>query len=114
MRTRLFAAVLIAFMALGSLAVWIAIPVGWLWVTRDLQSPGARFLIVLFCCPITMLSAAALLYRLEAAYEPRSRRPLSLVETFLVVSALIALVALVGWWFFFADTPNPSGPLQPV
>ena len=136
MRTRLFAAALIALMAMGSLAVWIAVPVGWLWVTRDLQSPGARFLIVLFCCPITMLSAAALLYRLEAAYaqitqaasrgparsawlrsvgeEPRSRRTLSLVETFLVISALIALVALVGWWFFLADNPNPSGPLQPV
>ena len=136
MGTRLFSALLIALMALGSLAVWIAVPVGWLWVTRDLESPGARFLIVLFCCPITMLGAAALLYRLDAAYaqstqaagrgpepsawlrsvgdEPRSRHRLSLVETFLVASALIALVTLVGWWFLLADNPNPSGPLQPV
>jgi hypothetical protein len=132
MGTRLFAAVFIALMALGSLAVWIAVPVGWLWVTRDLESPGARFVIVLFCCPITMVGAAALLYRVEAAYaqitqaasrgparswlrsvgdEPRS---VSVVETFLVVSAVIALLALVGWWFFLADNPNPSGPLQPV
>ncbi len=32
----------------------------------------------------------------------------------LVISALIALVGLVLWWFFIADTANPSGPLQPI
>ena len=121
-------------MALGSLAIWTAVPVVWFWLTRDLQSGAARYLIVIICCPITMLGGAALLYRVETVYARVSgvgsqdpthsawlhsisderRSHLSLLETFLVASALIALVALVGWWVFLADNPNPSGPLQPV
>ena len=123
-------------MALGSLALWIAIPAGWLWVTRDLQPLGARFLIVIVGCVSSMLGAGVFLYRLEAVYvrmtgmaqpEPAppgwlrtvgdaglSRRRLTLLEIFLVVSALVALLALVVWWAFLADSPNPSGPLQPL
>jgi hypothetical protein len=123
-------------MALGSLALWIAIPAGWLWVTRDLQPLGARFLIVIVGCVSTMLGAGIFLYRLEAVYarmtgtaEPelapprwlrpagdagRPRRRMTLLEIFLVVSALVALVTLVVWWVFLADSPNPSGPLQPI
>jgi hypothetical protein len=127
---------LIALMALGSLALWIAIPVAWLWVTRDLEPVATRFLIVIGGCVITMAGAGTLLFRLEdvyarvtgtadpvlerpkylrtAAEERRARRQLTLLETFLVISAVIALVALVAWWAFLADSPNPSGPLQPL
>jgi hypothetical protein len=122
-------------MLLGSLALWIAIPVGWLWVTRHMQPLGARFLIVIVGCVSTMLGAGVFLYRLEAVYarmtgtaEPelappgwlRSvgdsglRRRMTLLEIFLVGSALVALVTLVVWWVFLADSPNPSGPLQPI
>jgi hypothetical protein len=123
-------------MALGSLALWIAIPAGWLYVTRDLQPFGPRFLIVLVGCVSSMLGAGSLLYRLEAVYrrmtgtaapevapprwmrsareQGRPSRSMTLLEIFLVVSAVIALVALVGWWAFLADSPNPSGPLQPL
>ncbi len=123
-------------MALGSLALWIAIPFAWLWLTRDLESVATRFLIVIAGCAITMAAAGAILFRLEAIYaritgsagpvaEPpgylrtvaqdrRPRRQLTLLETFLVVSAVVAVVALVAWWAFFADSPNPSGPLQPI
>jgi hypothetical protein len=123
-------------MAIGSLALWIAIPAGWLWVTRGLEPFGARFLIVIVGCVASMLGGGALLFRLEATYNgmtgtarpavatpgwlrragdaglPRPR--LSLLEVFLVVSAVVALLALVAWWAFLADSPNPSGPLQPV
>jgi hypothetical protein len=127
---------LIALMAIGSLALWIAIPAAWLWVTRNLDSFAARFLIVLAGCTITMASAGSLLYRLEAVYvrlrgaaapvaqspaylstaaeQRRPRRPLTLLEIFLVVSGVVALVGLVAWWAFLADSPNPSGPLQPL
>jgi hypothetical protein len=123
-------------MALGSLALWIALPAAWLWVTRDLQSFATRFLVVIAGCVITMASAGALLYRLEALYarmagkaapvaehpaylrtvadERRPGRRLTLLEIFLVVSGLIALVSLVVWWALLADSPNPSGPLQPL
>jgi len=39
---------------------------------------------------------------------------LTLLEIFLVVSAVVAVVVLVAWWAFLADSPNPSGPLQPI
>jgi len=123
-------------MALGSLALWIAIPAAWLWLTRDLEPVATRFLIVIVGCAITMAAAGGFLFRLEAIYarmtgtpgpvlerpgylrtvaeERRRRRRLTLLEIFLVVSALVALVALVVWWALLADSPNPSGPLQPI
>jgi hypothetical protein len=135
MRTRLLRAAIVALMALGSLAIWTVIPGAWLWVTRDL-SGGARFIVCIAGSAITMLAAGALLYRLEGAHnritgrpgrEPakpgwersvaeqqRARRSLTLLDGLLVGSALVAAVALVVWWAFFADSPDPSGPLQPV
>jgi hypothetical protein len=126
---------LIALMALGSLALWIAIPAAWLWLTRDLQPDTTRYLIVIAGGAITMMVAAGFLYRVEAVYarmtgtasrllahsgwlrsvsdERGPRRRLTLLEIFLVVSALVALVALVSWWVFLADSPNPSGPTAP-
>lgn len=132
----MFAVVLVAVMALGSLALWTAIPAAWLWLTRDVGTDGARYFIVLTGCAITMLLGAGLLYRLEAVYagikgaqkkhvpahspwlrsvsdERRPRGRLTLLEVFLVVSAVVALVALVTWWAFLADTLNPSGPTAP-
>jgi hypothetical protein len=127
---------LIALMVLGSLALWIAIPAAWLWLTRDMNSLAARFLVVIGGCVITMVAAGSLLFRLEAVYarvtgtaapdsEPpgylrtlaeqrRPRRRLTLLELLLVVSAVIAVGALIVWWAFLADNPNPSGPLQPL
>jgi hypothetical protein len=123
-------------MALGSLALWIALPAAWLWVTRDLQSVATRFLIVIAGCVITMMAGGWFLFRLEAVYaritgtavpaletprylrtaaeERRPRRRLTLLEICLVASALVALAALVVWWVFLADSANPSGPLQPL
>jgi hypothetical protein len=136
MTTNLKAAAIVAAMAIGSLALWIAIPAAWLWLTRDLDEIGTRFLVVVPGCAITMLLAGALLFRLEAMHsratgkpgsalapagwlrsvgeEGRSRRSLTLLESLLVGSALIAILALVAWWAFLADSPSPSGPLQPL
>ena len=126
---------LVALLALGSLALWTVIPGAWLWLTRDM-SEGARFVICVPGSAITMFGAGALLYRLEGVYvrmtgkeasrkpappgwrrsagEPQSRRPLSLLDSFLVASAMVAVLGLVAWWAFLADAPDPSGPLQPL
>ncbi len=124
----------IAALAIGSLAIWTAIPAGWMWVTREIDG-GVRFLIVIAGCIASMSGAAFLLYRLEDALDrdadgtdrepapPSWLRPasggqraraLGLLDVLLVVSALIAAVALIVWWAFFADSTNPSGPLQPL
>ena len=132
---RLLILVLVVLMAIGSLALWIAIPATWLWLTRDLQPDTTRYLIVIAGCAITMLVGAGLLYRVEAVYarmtgtashllahsgwlrsvsdERGPRRRLTLLEIFLVVSAVVALAALVGWWAFLADSTSPSGPTAP-
>lgn len=134
MTNRLLRAALIGLLAIGSLAIWTAIPAGWMWVTRGIED-GSRFLIVIAGCIASIAGAAVLLYRLEGVLHrvggepdrepgqpswlrPASGRwkaaPLSLLDVFLVVSAIIAAVALVVWWAFFADSSNPSGPLQPL
>lgn len=136
MKARLLTIGLVALMAVGSLALWTLIPAGWMWVTREMEPDGARFVLTICGCVVTMVGAGSLLYRLEAVYfqvsgaaspEPappswlrtvgddrRARPRLGLLDTFMAVSALLALVALVLWWVVLADSPNPSGPLQPL
>jgi hypothetical protein len=127
---------LIVVMALGSLAIWTAIPAGWMYVTRDMEPAGARFVLTIFGCIASMVGAGSLLYRLESVYfrasgsaapdpalpsflrtvgDARTARPrLGLLDTFMAASAVIALLALVLWWALLADSPDPSGPLQPL
>jgi hypothetical protein len=130
----LLRAALIGALAIGSLALWIGIPAGWMWATREIEG-GGRFVLVVVGCIASMWGAAVLLFRLEDFLNrvsgtperepgpPSWRRPasggqrsepLSLLGVFLVISAIIAVIALVVWWAFFADSSNPSGPLQPV
>jgi hypothetical protein len=136
MGTRLRNAALVALMALGSLALWTAIPAGWMYATREIESDGARFVLTILGCVASMAGAGSLLYRLEAFYfrlsgshapEPappsflrtindeRSVRPrLGLLDRFMAASAVLALLALLLWWVLLADSANPSGPLQPL
>ena len=110
---------LVVLMALGSLVLCLGLPVGWLLLTRPLRSDAARYLIVLVGCPITMVVTGGLLLRLDAVYAQargisKQRPRTTLLEIFVMAAAAIALVALVAWWFIFADSPSPSGPIQPV
>jgi hypothetical protein len=115
--TALTRAALAGMIVVGSLALWTVVPVSWLYLTGGLvPHGGTRFVLVLFGCPLTM----ALMFWALSRVEVR-RRLLSptgesgrLLEVMLVASGVIALVSLVVWWFFIADTANPSGPLQPV
>jgi len=103
----------------GSFAFWTVVPIGWLYVTAGFVTHGgARFIIALFGCPLSMALFYVALSRVEAHRialgPPPERGSRSLLEVMLVVSAVLALVALVLWWAFLADTVDPSGPLQPV
>jgi heme/copper-type cytochrome/quinol oxidase subunit 2 len=120
-RARLARGLLGCAIVLGSLAFWTVLPVGWIRMTSAFE-PGAQFVLVIVGCPLTMVVAFLLLAKTEAyrrrlspAYvgeEEEEGR--GLLEVTLVGSAVLALAALVTWWFFIADTANPSGPLQPI
>jgi len=129
-RDRVVRSLLACLIVSGGLALWTLIPYSWLQLTGGL-SPGARFVLVILGLPLTMALAFVLLIRVDthrqrlmaehqrcstdvidesSAGDGRS----SILEVTLVASAIIALVGLILWWAFIADSPDPSGPLQPI
>jgi RsiW-degrading membrane proteinase PrsW (M82 family) len=129
-RERAVRALLAGVIVAGGFALWTLLPYAWLQLTGGM-SPGARFVLVIVGLPITMALALVLLvgvdtYRqgLRAGWpdgapgaideDPAEEGRSTLLELTLTVSAIIALVGLVLWWAFLADSPDPSGPLQPI
>ncbi|HEV2813368.1 MAG TPA: hypothetical protein VGW10_08960 [Solirubrobacteraceae bacterium] len=130
------AALLLGILAVGSLAVWTAVPLGWLWLAGRIAGSNAlSYLTALIVCPALMLAVVVGLARLERAYcrvagrpqpgaaRPGWRRSISdsrrgspvaggPLNTLLAASAALAVAALVGWWAFGAGG-QPSGPLAP-
>ena len=106
-----------SLIVLGSVALWTVVPVAWLTATGAVVSHGgARFIIVMFGCPLSMGLVGLLLAVLEGhrrALSPATE-PRALLEPMLVLSGVLALAGLVLWWFLVAESPNPSGPLQPI
>jgi hypothetical protein len=103
-------------MAVGSLALWIGIPVGSLWLAAKLtDSKGAHFLLTLPMTIVAMGGFAVFLAWLNGLYlavigpqeteegAPPARGPL---ERMLVWSLVVALLALFGWFFFLAENPS--------
>ena len=122
---RIVAALLLVLLAAGTLVLCIGIPVGCLWLaSKFADSISTHFLIAL---PLTLASMglfAALLYRLDRLYlrvtgaympawdedeeeddDEEPRIPRGPLEPMIVVSLGIAVVALVVWFFFFAENP---------
>ena len=129
-RDRVVRSLLAGVIVSGGLALWTLLPYSWLQLTGGL-SPGARFVLVILGLPLTMALAFVLLIRIDthrqdllAEHQHGSTEAIdetspgggrsSLLEVTLVASAIIALVGLVLWWAFIADSPDPSGPLQPI
>lgn len=113
---------MLATMFAGALALWIGVPLLWLYIGSRVQeatnSVGAAMGLMLLGSVATILLAVPLLARLNEAYEHvREARGLENhgqvpLEMVLVVSATIAVVGFTVWFFFFAGTsPVPtSGP----
>jgi hypothetical protein len=125
---RMAAVLLIAAMAVGSLALWLAVPAGCLWAASKLVGTSAEEYVV--GLPLTILAMVAfgaflvwlnrlylgitgVLARYEAELEevggapPFLRGPL---EPLLVSSLVLALVVLAVWFFGYAKNP----PLVPL
>jgi hypothetical protein len=128
------ALVLIVLMAIGSVAMWIAVPVFWIWLAGRMQEGSqpslGPYLLILFGIPITMVAVAKLLSKLNAAYgrvtgaEPRVRMQMpwnksmrgergsstqaTVLDVVMLISVSIALVAFAIWFFGFAGSSMPS------
>ena len=124
------AALLALVIVLGSLFLWIGVPIGGMWLAGQLFTESTRFL--MFCLvtiPLTMVVVGFLLYRVNAVYvslrdeEPREtprsgwlvsatdeRRSIrlrqgrrELIDVAMTVSIVVALVLMVVWFFFAAE-----------
>ena len=120
LRTGTGAILVVAIMFIGSLGLWVATPLLWLWVGSQVQGAtsslgtalGAAFVGVV----LTVMAVASVLAKLSDVYRANCRArgrddPGHLMlEGVLVVSAGITLTGLLVWFFFFAGaSPVPLG-----
>ena len=128
---RLPAILLGAALVLGSLVMWIGIPVGWLWFVSHLSSEYPNvWALAVFGCPLTMAAWTLVLARLNGAYlratgthpeqqhaawlhsmsgERAPHRPArTLLDVSMTVSVILALLSLAIWFFFFASNYSPG------
>ena len=111
---------MLLMMFAGALLLWVGVPVAWLYIGSKVQaatdSVGAAIGLMLLGSVLTIGAMVPLLARLNEAYEHvREARGLESygqapLEAVLVVSAAIALVLFVVWFFFIAGTSPLGGP----
>lgn len=116
------AALLLGMMLVGSLALWIGVPLLWLWVASLVQGAtanlGAGLAVAAVGVLLSIVALMGLLSWLSRRYrEVRIARGLDDVgqlplEAVLVCSAVLALGVFAVWFFGFsgaAPLPVPSG-----
>jgi len=127
---------LIALMALGSIAMWLGVPLGWLWIASriaDSSRPSMGvYLLVLVGIPVTMVLVGRTLSALNRAHtrvtgtgarpharvqaswqrsmrgERTSTRPRTVLDVVMVASVALALLAFAVWFFAFAGSSLPT------
>lgn len=125
---------LIVAMAVGSFALWTAIPLGGLWLAAQVsggsvtQLSAASTLVAVVGIPLAMALGVKGLAQLEHYYmrltgtarkprvpahrrsrsESSSAPPATVLEKIMVLSVLGAVVAFAGWFFLFAGSPLPA------
>lgn len=128
-------ALLIAAMAVGSVLMWIGVPVGWLVLASLLTDSSAPslgpYLLVIVGIPVSMWIVGRGLRRLDLTYarltgnveqratraawlksmraERGSTRRLTMLDRVMIVSVSIALVSFGVWFFAFAGSSLPGG-----
>jgi hypothetical protein len=111
------AVLLILIMFVGSLVLWVGVPVGWLWVGSQLQASSSMTTAVGAMMIGMLLTIAAVVAGLgwlnrkhvelqEARGLPESET--TALELVLVVSAVIAVIGFFVWFFGFSgSSPIP-------
>jgi hypothetical protein len=134
MTRRLAGALLILLMAIGSVLLWIGIPVGWLYLVSQIvdssQPSMGPYLLVITGIPATMVAMGKVLAALDRAYgrvtgaAPQTRVPLpwhrslrgdrevarrrSVLDVVMVCSVALAVLCFAIWFFVFAGSSLPT------
>jgi hypothetical protein len=120
LRTGTGAVLVVLIMVMGSLVLWVGAPLLWLWLGSQIEgstsSIGAAIGVAFLGAVLTIVLVAGVLSKLSNVYRANRRaRGLGdpghfVLEVVLVISAGIALVAFVVWFFFLAGAePLPIG-----
>ena len=120
LRTGAGAILVVLIMFIGSLVLWIGMPLAWLWIGSQIQgataSLGAALGVMFIGVVITIALLATLLSKLSNVYRANCQArghgdPGHVVlEGVLVVSAGFTLAAFIVWFFLFAGaSPVPLG-----
>ena len=129
---RLLEYVLAVSIFLGSLALWVAVPFGSLWIASKIGDDAQTVVLsALIICPVCMLLCGLGLAAMYRAYlrvsdapqtrdrtawlgslsgdrkPKRGRRPV--LDFSLTFSAATAIVLLLVWFFLFAENYSPAG-----
>jgi hypothetical protein len=121
-RDRLAAAFVLLVMGAACVAFWIGVPVGVLWaLSKATDSFAAHVTLGLILVPTAMFAFSPFLYWLNGLYLRVSgvlarleadereagwrRRVTGPLEPMLIVSFVIAMIALTIWFFFYAENP---------
>jgi hypothetical protein len=132
--TKPIALLLIFLMALGSVFLWLVVPVGWLWIASHATKTSAPtlgpYLLVIVAVPLTMAVVGKLLFRTNHLYErvtgqaaevrvqlpwhrsmrdsANAGRRTTVLDVVMIASVSIALGAFGIWFFFFAGSSLPN------
>jgi nitrogen fixation-related uncharacterized protein len=125
---------LILLMALGSVSLWLVIPVAWIYlassIVKTTQPTLGPYVLILVGVPVSMFIVGKLLYRLNGVYERLTgqeaevqvqlpwhrsmrgerapQRRTTVLELVMMISVSVALVAFGIWFFFFAGSSLPN------
>jgi len=131
---RLAAALLIVLMAIGSILLWLGIPIGWLYLVSRLVSSSqpsmGPYVLVLVGIPTSMVVVGKALSKLNRVYgdvtgttphvrmrspwmksmrgERDSGRPRTVLDVVMVWSVSLALLCFGIWFFLFAGSSLPT------
>ncbi len=129
------ALLLIVVMAIGSVFLWLGIPVLWIYAVSQMvdttQPQLGPYLAIIVGVPVSMFVFGRLLYRLNQTYERvtgrtsnvrvqlawmRSMRGerdtgrrTTVLEIVMIVSVGLCLFVFLIWFFFFAGSSLPTG-----
>jgi hypothetical protein len=132
---RLAGAFLIVVMAVGSIGMWLGIPIGLIFIASRINSDGdpsmGVYVGLAICIPALMFAAARVLGRIDRLYaeitnpggdkrqQPKWMRSMrgergsthrtTVLDVVMILSVGVAVLAMAVWFFAFAGSSLPGG-----